>query len=325
MRWGRWILTAATLALLVAFARDIDWGDTWARIRTASPTLLLLAAAVNLISLVAKGAIWWLFLRPIGSASLWLTVKATVAGAAVNNFLVAHSGDAARVLLVSRAMRRPSSLALAALALERIFDAAGYVVLLVAAAFLLPMPEIIARWRVPAAALVALMTVVILLRLRRPPADAAAAAAEERAETMLGRAAAYFRSFGRSMAQVTSAGRLSAALALSMVSWLAQVATYHITARAVGFPITLAGTIAALLAVNLSYLLRATPGNVGIFQATYALAAGAMGLARDPAIAVAVLIQLVVQHIPTTLLGAALVPGIVLHPHGEPDATPPSA
>jgi phosphatidylinositol alpha-mannosyltransferase len=248
-----------------------------------------------------------------------------VAGAAVNNFLVAHSGDAARVLLVSRAMRRPSSLALAALALERIFDAAGYVVLLVAAAFLLPMPEIIARWRAPAAVVVALMTAAILLRLRRPPADAAAATTDERPETVLGRAAAYLRSFWRSMAQVTSAGRLSAALALSMVSWLAQVATYHITAQAVGFPITLAGTIAALLAVNLSYLLRATPGNVGIFQATYALAAGAMGLARDPAIAVAVLIQLVVQHIPTTLLGAALVPGIVLHPRGEPAGTPPSA
>jgi phosphatidylinositol alpha-mannosyltransferase len=267
---------------------------------------------------VAKGAIWWLFLRPVGDASLWLTIKATLAGAAVNNFLVAHSGDAARVVLVSRAMRRPSSLALAALALERIFDAAGYVVLLVAAAFLLPMPALIARWRLPAAALVAVMAALILLRLRRPPAGSVPEAVEdERPATLLGRAAAYFRSFGRSMAQVTSAGRLAAALALSMVSWFAQVATYHLTAVAAHFPISLAGTIAALLAVNLSFLLRATPGNVGIFQATYALAAGAMGLARDPAIAVAVLIQLVVQLIPTTILGAALVPGIVLRRRPE--------
>jgi uncharacterized membrane protein YbhN (UPF0104 family) len=113
------------------------------------------------------------------------------------------------------------------------------------------------------------------------------------------------------MARVTTGGRLSAALALSMVSWVAQIATYHITARAAHFPIPLEGTIAALLAVNLSFLLRATPGNVGIFQATYALAAGAMGLARNPAIAVAVLIQLVVQLIPTTAIGVALVPGMV--------------
>jgi uncharacterized protein (TIRG00374 family) len=222
------------------------------------------------------------------------------------------------VVLVSRAMRRPSSLALAALALERIFDAAGYVVLLVGAAFLLPMPALIARWRLPAALLVAVMTALILLRLRRPPARTLPEAADdERPATLLGRARAYFRSFGRSMAQVTSAGRLAAALALSMVSWFAQVATYHLAAVAAHFPISLAGTIAALLAVNLSFLLRATPGNVGIFQATYALAAGAMGLARDPAIAVAVLIQLVVQLIPTTILGAALVPGIVLRRHPE--------
>ena len=116
---------------------------------------------------------------------------------------------------------------------------------------------------------------------------------------------------------MTTAGRLAAALGLSMISWFAQVATYHLAAVAADFPITLAGTIAALLAVNLSFLLRATPGNVGIFQATYALAAGAMGLAKDPAIAVAVLIQLVVQLIPTTALGAALVPGMVFR-RGEP-------
>ena len=283
--------------------------------RAASPAILLLAAAINLVSLVAKGGIWWLFLRPVGDVSLWLTIRATIAGAAVNNFLVAHSGDAARVVLVSRAMRRPSSLALAALALERIFDAAGYVVLLVAAAFFLPMPALVARWRLPAAILVAAMLAVILLRMRRPPerrTAAAAAALDERPRTLLGRAAVYFRSFGRSIAEVTTGGRLAAALALSMVSWIVQVATYHLTAAAVDFPITLAGTIAALLAVNLSFLLRATPGNVGVFQATYALAAGAMGLARDPAIAVAVLIQLVVQLIPTTMLGALLVPSIVL-------------
>ena len=269
---------------------------------------------MNLVSLLAKGGIWWLFLRPVGDASLWLTIKATIAGAAVNNFLVAHSGDAARVVLVSRAMRRPSSLALAALALERIFDAAGYVVLLLTAAFVLPMPELIARWRLPAAIAVAAMAALIVVRLRRPPARTAAEEAselDERPSTLFGRASAYFRSFGRSMAQVTTAGRLAAALGLSMISWTAQVATYHLTAAAADFPITLAGTIAALLAVNLSFLLRATPGNVGIFQATYALAAGAMGLAKDPAIAVAVLIQLVVQLIPTTALGAALVPGMV--------------
>ena len=283
---------------------------------------------MNLVSLVAKGAIWWLFLRPTGDAPLWLTVRATIAGAAVNNFLVAHSGDAARVVLVSRAMRRPSSLALAALALERIFDAAGYVVLLVVAAFVLPMPELIARWRLPAVIALAAMTAVFVVRLRRPPPTGTVEQAkelDERPDTLLGRASAYFRNFGRSVAQVTTAGRLLAALGLSLISWVAQVATYHLTATAAHFPITLAGTIAALLAVNLSFLLRATPGNVGIFQATYALAAGAMGLAKDPAIAVAVLIQLVVQLIPTTVLGAALVPGMVFRRREDPPSSGSSA
>jgi hypothetical protein len=67
------------------------------------------------------------------------------------------------------------------------------------------------------------------------------------------------------------------------------------------------GTVAAILAVNLGFALRATPGNVGGFQFMYAISAAGFGMDKDQAVAVAFLIQ-AQQIIPVTLLGVALAP-----------------
>ena len=65
----------------------------------------------------------------------------------------------------------------------------------------------------------------------------------------------------------------------------------------------------ALLAVNASFLVRLTPGNVGVFQLLYALAATSTGLDKDSAVAVAFLIQLI-QYIPVTIVGLLLAPSL---------------
>src|SRR3954464_15636314 len=102
-RVARLAFTVLIVVMLVLFARTVDWANTWAAIRTASPSILLAAALVNLLSLAVKGVRWWVFLRPIGVRSLWLALRATFAGAGLNNVLVANSGEAARVIFVSRA------------------------------------------------------------------------------------------------------------------------------------------------------------------------------------------------------------------------------
>ena len=69
----RWLVTLAVLALLIVFARRVDWADTWAAMRRASLPMLLAAAAVNIASLAVKGVRWWIFLRPVTrGSSPWL-------------------------------------------------------------------------------------------------------------------------------------------------------------------------------------------------------------------------------------------------------------
>lgn len=304
----RVVLTAAILAGLVLFARKVNWSTTWASITEASGSVLLLAALVNLASLALKGVRWWIFLRPVGAPSLWMAWRATFAGAGLNNILVANGGEAARVVFLARAAHVQSAKVLATLALERLFELIGYIVLLSLSVSFLALPHTLERTR-PIAWIALVLVIVLMVYLVRRPEVAEVPAAE----TIVGwraHASAYMRQLARTIGGISTGPRFIVALALSVGIWAMQVWTYALTARAADFNLPLVGTVAALLAVNLGFAVRATPGNVGVFQAMFALTAVGFGMDKDRAIAVAFLIQ-TQQIIPVTLLGIALAPEFI--------------
>jgi uncharacterized protein (TIRG00374 family) len=301
-------ISVVIVAMLVVFATKVNWHSTWAAIRESSLSILLAAAIVNLLSLVLKGVRWWVFLRPIGVTSLWLALRATFAGAGLNNVLVANSGEAARVIFVSRAAHVTSAKVLATLALERLFELIGYVIMLALAVSFLPLPAVLERTR-PFAwlALVAIAAMLVYL-LRRPEGVEHVAELTElgwRAKTRR-----YVRRFMHALAGISTGPRFGAALLLSVGIWALQVTTYHLTAVAAHLHLPIVGTVAAILAVNIGFAIRATPGNVGLFQVLYAATATAFGLDENQAIAVAFLIQ-TQQILPVTLLGIALAPEFI--------------
>jgi uncharacterized membrane protein YbhN (UPF0104 family) len=303
-------LTLAVLALLVLYGRTIDWRGTWAAVRGASVPLLVVAMLANFVTLFAKAVTWWVFLRPVGAGSLGLAWRATAAGAALNNVLIANSGDAARAVFVTRASPARGADVVAALALERLFDFVGYMALGVAAAFLLPMPESVTRWRNAGVILLGAILLVLWFGARRESGigNREGTAPEGRVGKARWQVARFFASVGGML----TPARAAAALALSALNWAGQVACYHLTAVAAHFPITVAGSIAVLLTANVGFIVRATPGNVGFFQFVYAITAQALGLPKDAAVATALLLQ-ALQNIPVTLVGLAAAPEFVLH------------
>ena len=308
----RWVLTAAIVAFLIIFARTIDWSAAWTSIRSASLPLLAAAVVINLLTVVIKAIRWWLFLKPAGSPSLPLALRATIAGAGLNNVLVANGGDAARVVFISRSRGIPSSTILATVALERLFDPVGFVILLVFGVLFFSLPPSLEKWHLPAE--IALVVIAVLLtwfvyasrkvQPQRVP--------ERRVQPrgLVGRVRAYMVGFGASTRSLTTGPRFIGALVLSMLSWAGQFATFQFAAAAAHVSIPPAGSLAALLAINLGLLIRATPGNVGFFQFVFALAVVPFNVARNDAIAVSLLIQ-TLQIIPVTLLGVALAPEFI--------------
>ncbi|HUQ81998.1 MAG TPA: lysylphosphatidylglycerol synthase domain-containing protein, partial [Gemmatimonadaceae bacterium] len=127
--------------------------------------------------------------------------------------------------------------------------------------------------------------------------------------TLLGRVSAYARRMVATMTSVATTRRMMLALGLSILGWAGQWATFHYAALATDLPITGSQSLLALLMVNASFVVRLTPGNVGIFQLLYAIAATAAGLDRERAIAAAFLIT-AVQYIPVVVIGLPLVPSL---------------
>ena len=297
-------LSLVIVVALVGFARKVNWHATWQSITEANRTILLIAAVVNLLSLALKAVRWWIFLRPVGATSLWMAIKATFAGAGLNNILVANGGEAARVVFVARAAHVKSAKILATLALERMFELIGYIVLLALSVSFLELPAALTRWIPIAWVALAGVAVLLVYLVRRP----------ERAEHVAApttgwrsRFAEYMKHFLHTIGGISTGPRFSMAILLSVGIWAMQLWTYSLTARAAHFNLPLVGTVAAILAVNLGFAVRATPGNVGVFQAMYALTAVGFGMDRDQAIAVAFLIQ-TQQIIPVTLIGVILAP-----------------
>ena len=312
-------LTVFVLAMLVLFATKVNWRDTWGAMRGASLPLLLFAAVLNIASGVAKGIRWWVFLRPIGVTSLSLALRATFAGAGLNNVLIANGGEAARVIFVARSAHVDSARVVATLALERLFDLVGYVVLLTLAALFLELPPSLDRLRPYAIAAPLLVGVLLGWLLRRP--DIVEAVTVPGSASWGDRLRVHSSRFAHTIGAVSNLPRFIAALLLSVCAWALQVATYQMTASAAHFPISTGVTVAALLAVNLGFVLRVTPGNVGLFQAAYAATAVAFGLDRGQAVAVAFLIQ-AQQIIPVTVLGVCLAPEFILKAKKRRDGAP---
>jgi uncharacterized protein (TIRG00374 family) len=311
-RAARLALSIVVVAMIVLFARRVDWSVTWAAIRSANVAVLLAATLVNLGSAFTKAIRWWVFLRAVGAPSLALATRATFAGLGLNNVLVASGGEAARVIFVARAAHLPSATVLATVALERLFELVGYVVLLALSAILLELPPALARTRPFAFAALFGIAALLMYLVRRPSvtAEVAAELAEPPPAGFLRRARSYGSRFLATLGGVSTGPRFAAALALSVAGWVLQVVTYQLTARAANFPIPLVATISAILAVNIGFALRATPGNVGLFQFMYAATAAGFGLDKERAVAVALLIQ-TQQILPITALGVALAPQFV--------------
>jgi uncharacterized protein (TIRG00374 family) len=307
----RWLLTGIIVVFLIIFARTIDWAQAWSSIRHASLPLLLAAVGVNFLSIVIKGIRWWMFLRAAGSPSLWLSLRATIAGAGLNNVLVANGGDAARVVFVSRATGIPSSTILATLALERLFDPVGFVIMIEYAAVAYDLPPSLEKWRIPAEIALAVIAILIgwfLYSARHArPTDASR---HSESPGIWSRFKSYLTGFAASTRQLATGPRFLAALVLSLVSWGCQALTFKYAAQAAHVPMSNAASVATLIAINLGLIIRATPGNVGFFQFVFALTAEPFGIARNDAIAVSLLIQ-TLQIIPVTLIGVALAPEFI--------------
>jgi phosphatidylinositol alpha-mannosyltransferase len=313
-------LTLAIVVLLIIFARKVNWDEAWTAMRTSSLPLLALAIVANLSTLVVRGIRWWLLLRSVGAPSFWLAQRASFAGAGLNNILVANGGEAAKIMFITRATGVPTARVTATAAFDRLFDPLGFVALLAIGTFAVPFPPEIDRFRWPAVVVTVLLLAGLTwlaIRSRNPQATHPPAIDESLTGlSWATRLKRWLAEFILEMRALASGGKIVWLVLLTFAAWITQLATFAFAAAAAHVHLPLAGSLAALLAVNVSLIVRATPGNVGFFQFAYTLATSPFPISTDDAVAVSILIQ-ALQIIPGTIVGVALAPEVLFRRRGR--------
>ena len=265
------MITIVVVIVIVALAiRRIDWNVVVHSISHASLPLVIATGVITFASTLLKGSRWWLFLRKTSEIKLGRVVRLTILGTGANSVLFANAGDMIRVGLVAREARVPVATVLSALASDKVVEVLAFVtVMLVALGGQLPN---VVRDRVQTVAFV--LTLVLLVGTLVTWAAR-------------GRVLRWLRETGA----LLRGPPVVIAYALSLLSWLVQIATYGIGAAAVGLRVPLAALVVTVVSVNIGGVIRSTPGNVGVFQLMFALALTPFGISNASAVAAAVLIQ----------------------------------
>ena len=280
----QWLPRLALLGFIVMMARGVSWPELWSHMSAASLPMVSLALVANCLACAARTALWWGFLHAIGIRSLALAIRAMLVGMALNCVVVGNAGEVGRVLLVMRRTGASAAAVTATVVLERLAVTAGYVAVLVVAGILVPLPEDLARWRVPGMVMLCI-GVLALLRLAREPRVGHAG------NSRLGAVRHGIQVFRSSVRQAAAGSRGSLIVGLTGINWICQLMTFHWTAKALGLPISVGGSVIAMLAVTASGSVRATPGNAGVTQLAYVAIAEMLGLSVQAALGVALLLQ----------------------------------
>jgi uncharacterized membrane protein YbhN (UPF0104 family) len=290
-RWLLLALGAVSAVLAVRFALRFPWDHTLQTVADADWLLLGLASVANVASLGLKGWAWHLLLRP-SSPHRWRTAQtATLVGAAVGSVSVSVSGEAARLQVVAGRDGLALEPGIASLVWSRILEGVALVVVLAAALAVFPGESGIAvlRWTVWGALLMLALLWLSGLGGR-----------------LLSRLPAKWRP---ALPPVPGAGvryGLVPPILLSAGNWFAQWLAFYWAIVATHISTSPAVALVALIAANLGGLLRLTPGNIGVLQASIVVGLQAFAIPGDQALAAGLALQ-AVQVLPVMVIGIALV------------------
>ena len=285
--WRRWLLRVAgwllAAGIVYVVLRRTDLGALRSALTATRWGWVALALACNGVGTTLSHARrWQALIEPIPHrkrASLADLVRIAYASGAVGNLLPARAGEAVRVIELSRRRGYPAGALIAAQLAEKGIEAISLGLLFGICALLPgmhPAPLAIAGG-------IAVAAVALLAALPR------------RAPGVAGRFLDALRAVHaeRSWVRAVLWSTLGDAVDLTLVA---------LCLRALGIDVHPAVWAMVLLSVNLSLVLPATPANVGVLEAGAVLALTTAGVAREPALAFAIVYH-AVHLVPATVLG----------------------
>jgi len=311
------VVIALAIGLLAVFLRNADLSQVWASVTKARTDLLLLSLALTCGTFVVRAERWQYLLGPLGKTRFSTVFRATVIGFAASAVLPARAGEVIRPYLLARRERLSATAAFATIIVERILDLVA--VLLLMAVFLIwfdPGMESrdskafqAVRFGGLMMAPVAVGTLAVMFFMAGHPERLhawvlkAEAILPARIAAMIAR---FAQTFAEGFAVVRSPGRLAAAIAWSIVLWVAIASGIWAVSIAFGIamPFTGAWLMLGPLVVGVAV---PTPGGVGGFHEAYRFGATAFfGADNNSAVGAAIVLHAISVG-PVTIAGLLFI------------------
>lgn len=307
-------LLLLAVAIIWWFGRRLDWAQVKLSVQRSDWRLILLGAGIVLLGYFWRALRWQVLLAPLARASLReIWIATTVGFGAV--LLIGRAGEVVRpVVLPMRDKRVRPAAAFVTIIVERLYDTIT-VVLIFAVNLLWLKPsegatEVFGRARIVGWSLVLFLAVVVTLLIwfkRRSPAAVEWLNRNIRGKSRL--AGRLKRALLSTLEQLATAlgvmsnlRQLTVSIGLSVLLWGSVALGNLLVCRAFGLPF---GVSQILFVMGWSMVGSAVPtpgGAAGAFHAATGAALVLLGVARDQAAAVAIILHLV-DFAPGALFG----------------------
>ena len=305
------------VGLLAVFLREADLSQVWSAMASARADLIWLTIGLTVLTFVVRAERWKYLLEPLGPTRFRTVFRTTVIGFAASAVLPARAGEVIRPYLLARREGLSATAAFATIVVERVLDLVAVLLLLLA--FLIWFdPGVESRDSVLFSAIrfgglvmapVAVGALLLMFFMAGHPdrlqawLQKAEAILPVKAASAIARLA---RTFAEGFAVVRRPERLVAALAWSLVLWLAIGAGIWSVAIAFGIamPFTGGWLMLAPLVVGVAV---PTPGGVGGFHEAFRLGATSFfGADNDNAVGAAIVLHAISVG-PVTLAGLLFI------------------
>lgn len=303
------LIQVATITVIVAllwfFVHEIDWGKVWQALRTAALVPLLLSTGLYFVCLFGKALGWRIMLEPRYVIPMPRMFRYTIAAFAASALAPARAGEVLRVWLLKRRDGVPVADGTAVAITEKLLHAITLLVVCSPVPWLLPgLPDWVENTMLVCGGIAFGVLLVLVFAVGH------VVAREPRS---------WFARFIAGMHIMRDPRRLVLALVTLLLVWIADTIAVLLVLHAVGLEVPVAGGMLVLFSFNLATALPSTPAQIGALQVGALAATRLLGLPDEPALAFALLYQLM-QIVPLLVVGFFVDLGLMRGMPAEPEA-----
>lgn len=283
---------AVSAVLLYLSFRGADWNQMLATLRNGSPSLLLIAGSMLLVSYFVRGLRWRVILSARTEIGPIRVFWASSIGYLFNNILPARAGEVVRSLVVARETRESRSYVFATALIERIVDVVALALVGVVAILLdVSMPP----WLLLAAKGMAVAgtvgVFVILLAPRIAPVVGRVIRALPLPSRLRKTLIRLLEQFLLGMRALLHPRRAARFVALTTLIWVIDAAMAVQVATALQLSLAFPEALLLLAALGLASAAPSTPGYIGVYQFAAVTVLPAFGFTQADALAYIIAFQ----------------------------------